>query len=454
MKKIFITLAATVMAGMGAVNAQSTQTGYFVDKYTYAYQMNPALANDFNFVSMPGLGNLNMAMRGNLHVSDVLYNVDGRTTTFLNPGVSADEVLGNLSDHNKIGTDIKINLISGGFKAWGGYNTVSLSARANVGASMPKSIFSLLKEGVSNRSYDISDMRISASAYAELALGHSRQITDQWRVGATLKFLIGGGAADARLNNARLDLGTDEWTITSDAEMRTNVSGTKYKTKVNDRTGRPYVNGLDFAFDGLNGFGLGLDLGAEFRLNEDWRFSASVLDLGFISWSGTQLATTDGPQTFTTDKYTFNADDDADNSFKNEWNRMRDDLSLLYQMDDKGDAGARTQSLSTTLNFGAEYTFPLYRPLKFGLLNTTRIAGQFSWTDFRLSANVSPCKAVSAGVSMSAGTYGVGFGWLLDIHTKGFGMFLGMDRTLGKTAKQGVPLNSNASINFGMNFPF
>lgn len=306
MKQTYLALAATVMAGMGVCRAQSTQSGYFVDQYTYAYQMNPAFGNDRNFVSMPGLGNLNIAMRGNLQVRDVLYNIDGKTTTFLNPGVSAEEVLGNLSDHNKVGADIKVNILSGGFKAWGGYNTVSLSARANVGASIPKSIFSLLKEGVSNQTYDISDMRVNAYAYAELGLGHSRQITEQLRVGATLKFLIGGAALDARLKDARLDLGTDEWTITSDAEMRANMKGTTYKTKVNKNTGRRYVSGLDLGFDGLNGFGLGLDLGAVYRLNEDWSFSASVLDIGFISWSDTQLATTDGPQTFTTDKYTFN----------------------------------------------------------------------------------------------------------------------------------------------------
>lgn len=454
MKQIYMALVAVAAASALTASAQSTQSGYFVDQYTYAYQMNPAFGLEKNFVSMPGLGNLNINMHGNLHVRDVLYNIDGKTTTFLNPGVSADEVLSNLSDKNKVGADVKINLLSGGFKAWGGYNTVSLSARVNAEASVPKSIFSLVKEGVSNQTYDISDMRVKASAYAELAFGHSRQLTEQLRVGAALKFLIGGGAADAKLHDAQLTLGTDEWTIRTDAEMKTNVKGMHYKTKWNKRTNRYYVNGVDFSFDGLNGFGIGLDLGAVYKLNEDWTFSASVLDLGFISWSDTQLATTNGEQTFTSDKYIFNPDDDAPNSFKHEWDRLRDDLSYLYQMDDAGSDGGRTTALATTLNFAAEYTFPLYRPLKFGLLNTTRIAGQFSWTDFRLSANVAPCKLFSAGINMSAGTYGVGFGWMLNLHTTGFNMFVGMDRTLGKLAKQGLPLNSNAAVNFGINFLF
>lgn len=454
MKRNIIALSLCVMAGIGSASAQSTQSGYFVDGYTYRYQMNPALGNDKNFVSMPGLGNLNLGLRGNLHLTNVLYNIDGKTTTFLNPGVSAQEVMSNLSDNNKLGLDVKVNILSAGFKAWGGYNTISLNARANAGIGLPKGIFSLLKEGISNRTYDISDLRATASAYAEIGLGHSRDIDDRLRVGATLKVLIGGGAVDAQLRDAHLDLGTDEWTITSDADIKTNLKGLKYQTKYDSHTDRTYVNGLDGSFNGITGFGLGLDLGATYRLNEDWSFSASVLDLGFISWSDTQLASTNGPQTFTTDKYTFNPDDDADNSFDKEWDRIRDDLSALYELEDMGSAGNRTQALNATLNFGAEYTFPLYRNLTFGLLNTTRIAGQFTWTDFRLSANVAPCKIFSAGVNMAAGTYGVGFGWLLNLHPTGFNLFLGMDHTFGKTAKQGVPLNSNASVNLGINFPF
>lgn len=55
---------------------------------------------------------------------------------------------------------------------------------------------------------------------------------------------------------------------------------------------------------------------------------------------------------------------------------------------------------------------------------------------------------------MAFGTFGTSFGWLLNFHTKGFNLFLGMDHTMGKVTKEFVPLSSNASLNFGMNFPF
>lgn len=444
---LFAAMTAAAVAG----NAQHTASGYFVDEYTYRYQMNPALGNERGFVTIPAIGNLNMGVHGNLHLNSVLYNVDGRTTTFMNPAISAATVMGNLHDVNRIGTSENITLLAAGFKAFGGYNTVTIGARVDLDAHLPKSIFSLLKEGVRNTTYDISDLGVYGNAYAELALGHSRNINKNLRVGGALKVLIGGGNVKANLRDARLTLGENDWTITTDADIMASVNGLSYKTTINDRTGHTYVDGVDVDCSGTNGVGIAFDLGAEYITPvKGLTVSAAFLDLGFISWKNNMLASTGGVKTFHTDRYTFNPDD----TFDSEWDKMRDDLSALYELEDMGDQGGRTAGLHATMNVGASYELPVYRKLKFGLLNTTRIGGDYSWTDFRLSANVAPCRAFSAGVNMSAGTYGVGFGWLLNLHVTGFNFFLGMDRMPGKLAKQGVPLNSNMAVNLGMNVLF
>ncbi|MCM1336991.1 MAG: DUF5723 family protein [Candidatus Amulumruptor caecigallinarius] len=456
--KLHKTLMVAGVAAALSVTAdaqQNTYSGYFIEGNLYRHQLNPAFGNDsLAYVAFPGLGNLNVGMHGNLHVDDILYNVNGRTTTFLNPAVDAGSFLSSLKDHNKVGADINIPILSGGFKAWGGYNTVSISARATVNASIPRSVFSLLKEGATNQTYDISDVRGRAYGYAELAFGHSRQITPKWRVGGKLKVLLGGADVDMKLSTANLTLGTDNWTATTDAEIRSSVKGLKYKTDVNDHTGHRYVSGMDVDGTGINGFGLGFDLGAAYTLNADWSFSAAVQDLGFIHWANDMLASTNGVQTFQTAVHTFSADGDAPNSFDNEWKKIRNELSALYELNDCGDAGGRTTGLNATINLAAQYTLPYYRKLTFGLLNSTRIAGKFTTTDFRLSANVAPVKVFSAGANFAVGTYGCSFGWMLNAHPKYFNFFIAMDHTLGKLAKQGLPLSSNGSINMGINFPF
>lgn len=446
---------AAMLAALTA-GAQNTRSGYFLDDYTYRFQLNPAFGNSRGFVAMPGIGNMNVGINGNIHVSDFFYNINGKTTTFMNPGVSAQEFLGSISDMNKLRVNAKFDILTVGFKAFGGYNTININARTEVGVNLPKSIFSLLKEGVSNRSYDIDDLRARGMGYAEFALGHSRDITKEWRVGASLKLLVGGAYVDAQMRRATMNLGTDFWTIESDAQINASLKGLTYDTDINGRTNHRYVSGADVDGAGIGGFGIGIDLGAVYSpaALKDWTFSASLLDLGFISWNNNMLASTNGVKKFNTDEYTFNVDDDASNSFENEWDRMKDKLSALYELDDMGDQGSRTTSLATTFNLGAEYTLPVYRQLSFGLLNTTRINGSYSWTDFRLSANVAPVKCFDASVNLAAGTLGAGFGWLLNLHVPGFNMFLGMDHTFAKLAKGVcVPMSSNASFNFGLNFP-
>lgn len=453
LKKLIYTAITVLAAGSGAM-AQTTTSGYFVDDYTYRFQMNPAYSNSKNFVAIPALGNINVAMRGSLHVKDVLYNVNGQTTTFMNPLVSVDEVMKNLGNSNRLGVDLNIPIIATGFKAWGGYNTFTLSARTSVGVKLPGSLFSFLKEGVSNQNYDLGGTRAFGTAYGEIALGHSHDINSKLRVGATMKFLIGLGDVSANFKTANLDLNENDWRVTTEAELNTSLKGMNYTTAVNKNTGHEYVDGIDNDTFGLNGFGMAFDLGASYQLTKDWELSLAVLDFGFISWNENHLATTYGEKTFNTDRYTFSADDEAPNSFENEWNNIRDDISAIYELDNAGNTGGRTTMLGATLNVGAKYTLPVYRNLNFGVLNTTRIQGAFSWTDFRFSANIAPVKWLDGGINMAAGTYGVGFGWILNIHPSGFNLFVGMDHTIAKTTKQFVPLSSNVSFNLGMNILF
>lgn len=457
MKKIiYSTVAAGVMmASAASLSAQNTYSGYFLDNYTYRSEMNPAFGSDRNYVGFPALGNINLAMRGNLHVNSVLYKYDGKTVLFTNPNIGVSEAMSKFHDKNRIGADVKLNILNAGFKAFGGYNNIGINVVTGVQAHIPGSFFSLAKEGISNSTYDIRNIRAHADAYAELVLNHSHDIKQVpgLRVGGSLKVLLGAGNIDAYFHDADLTLGENSWTARTNADIYASVKGLTYKTDVNKHTGKTYVSGADFDSPGINGFGLALDLGAEYKW-KDFRFSAALLDLGFISWGNTQYATTGGEKYVETDAFTFNVDNDADNSFENEFHRLRDQASELYQLENRGDIGTRTRMLGATLNLAAEYEFPLYRKLSFGLLNSTRIQGEYTWTQFRLSANVIPVKCFSATANMAVGTYGFSFGWLANVKVTGFNLFLGMDHTFGKLAKQGVPLSSNAAFNFGIDFPF
>lgn len=441
------TLFAMLPASAGAQNLQS---GYFDDNYLYRFQSNPAFGNEgHGFVAMPGLGNLNLSTNGTIGLNHIFYNINGKTTTMLNPGVSAAEVLDGLKDKCRLGVNLRETVIAFGFSGMGGYNTVSVNARADIGISLPKDIFRLAKQGLENSTYDLSNLNVRGAGWAEVALGHSRQINKKLRVGATLKVLVGVASFQSNVNTASLQLHDNTWIANVDAELQGSLKNLRYKTGYNEDTRRDYVNGVEIEdFSPVSGYGAAVDLGATYRLNDDWEFSASLLDLGFISWDNNHVASTRGLQQVSTDEYSFNVDNN------DSWDKFKDNLSMLYQLEDLGDTGSRISGIGATMNIGAQYTLPVYRRAKFGFLNTTRFNGPFSWTDFRLSANVEPFKCFSAGVNFGMGTFGPSFGWIVNLKAPGFNFFVASDHTPGKLAKQGVPLNSNLNLNLGMNFPF
>lgn len=443
-------MAAVIAMLPVCASAQNLQSGYFDDNYLYRFQSNPAFGNEgHGFVAMPGLGNLNAGTSGTIGVENIFYNVNGKTTTLLNPGVSASEVLDGLKDKNRLGINMRETVLAFGFSGLGGHNTFSISARADMGFSLPKDIFRLAKEGLENTTYDLSHLNARGAGWAEIALGHSHKINDRLRIGATLKLLAGVASVQTNVNTASLQLREDTWVAGVDAELQTSLKNIRYKTKYNEDTRRNYVNGIEIEdFSPISGYGMAVDLGAVYRLNDDWEFSASLLDLGFISWDNNHVASTNGLQQVVTDDYSFNVDNN------DSWDKFKDNLTMLYQLEDLGDTGSRMSGIGATMNIAAQYTLPVYRRAKFGLLSTTRFNGPFTWTDFRLSANIEPVNCLSAGVNLGMGTFGPSFGWIVNLKAPGFNLFVATDHTPCKLAKPGVPLNSNADFNFGINFPF
>lgn len=454
MLKKYILSAFIALAAIAGVQAQTnTYSGYFLDEFLYRHQMNPAFGNSENFVGFPVLGNLSVGMQGNLHLSKLLYNLDGKTVLFTNPNLPDGEV-GKFGNKNSLGVNVRENIINVGFKALGGYNTVGISVVANTQIAAPGSLLNMLREGISNKTYDIHNFMVHANAYAEVALNHSREIKQVpgLRVGASLKLLVGVANLSGKFKRAHLSLGENSWDILSEAEIYASGKGFDWETDYNENANRHYVSGIKMDdFSAPNGFGAAVDLGATYKWN-DFNFSLAILDLGGIKWNHTKKASTNGVAEFKSEDYIFKVNGDES---EDTWDQIKDDISAIYQLEEQPGSVSRSTMQGATLNAGVEYELPYYRPLTFGLLNTTRMCGGYTWTEFRLSANVTPVKYVSAGANLVAGTYGVGFGWLLNFTTgKGFNLFLGMDRIPGKLAKQGVPLNSNANFNFGIDFPF
>ena len=86
--------------------------------------------------------------------------------------------------------------------------------------------------------------------------------------------------------------------------------------------GHEYVSGADVGAKGTTvSAGFAGAVYEAWKALNDFTFSWALCPVHPIRFN--MLATTHGDKTFNTDKYTFNVDDDAPNSFDNEWTDER-----------------------------------------------------------------------------------------------------------------------------------
>lgn len=452
-----------MLAVAGGAMAQGLNSAYYTDDYKFRHDMNPAFGNTDNYVSIPVLGNVNVNVHGNFGYQDVIMDnpmypntSDKKMTTFMNPYISASKALEGFSNgDNRIAGDVGIMLLSGGFSAFGGYNTIELSSKTSFGMSLPYELFEFAKN-IGNKTYNIGDINVHAMSYAELALGHSRQINEKLRVGAKVKFLFGLGRADLKLQNMKADLApNDKWTVSGQAVADVSMKGFSYVTETDeyndpDRGEYDKVGDVDLDGFGLSGFGMAVDLGAVYQINEDWRVNAAVLDLGFISWSNNMQAVNRSDMFEFGGFHDISVKDGSGVDIEEQTDKYGDQIADFINLKDNGDQGGRTTGIGATINVGAEYNLPVYRKITFGALSSTRIKGAYTWTEGRLSANWTPLSWIDGGVSFAVNNFTASMGWVLNIHPKGYNFFIGMDHLLGKMSKEYIPLSSNASINLGM----
>lgn len=375
MKTIYRNLFTAALMAVGcSAAAQTINSAYFTEDYKFRHMLNPAFGNEQNYVSIPALGNISVNTHGNFGYRDVIMSnpmypslSDKKMTTFMNPYISAEDALSGFSTgNNRITGDVSLTILSAGFKAFGGYNTIEINSRTTTGVSLPYELFEFAKN-TGNHSYDIGDINAHAQSFAEIAFGHSRQINDKLRLGAKLKVLVGLGRADVKMRNMKADLtAEDKWTITGEATADVSMKGFSYvseEKKYNIEGSGTYerVNDVDLDGVGVGGFGMAIDLGGVYEINEDWTVSASVLDLGFISWTNDMLAENRSKSFVFNGFHDVSVTSDRGEEIDTKVDRYGDQLADFANLTDMGDKGGRSTGIGATINVGAEYTLPVYR---------------------------------------------------------------------------------------------
>lgn len=362
-----------------------------------------------------------------------------------------------LHKRNYINTEYQADLFSLGFGGDGKYMSFNIAVKGQTFFRYPENLFSIT-EG--NLNYDHNHptggtdyktlelgFGMMSMQWAEIGFGYSQEINHKLTVGGRFKYLKGMAIADVRsaqvaLSARETDDMPSELVVNTDFRIRTSPLPYDLPADENgyidfdtltsdDYDVIPENFGEDFSSDFMfNGnFGLGVDLGAIYKFNEQLSVSASVVDLGFLRWKGyPREFESKGEYVFPGVEIGYDQENEeiaivdhyntGDEDF---WTtQLGDTIKSSFQLKPESDA-AFSKSLTTKVFLGA--TYRLNKNLYFNALSKIWFYDRRPHPSFTLSSNVDFLNAwtFSLAYSMMHRSYnniGMGFGMRLGpLHT-------------------------------------
>lgn len=287
MKKLLIIFCLFFLAKM---QAQNKQILYGFDKIPQGLLLNPGGESSYKYhIGVPLISGL--SANGNISgitIADVFRDDGIGAFAGSDFNTKVDNALLQLGDKDYASANAQIDVLNFGYKLnKRDYLSFGFYEEVDVFVGFPKQLFTLINEGNANRigeTFTASNVAVKAEVLGVLHAGISRRYNNRITAGARLK--IYSGALNINSNNNtgsfRTNLGEDgiyRHTLSNlDAEL--NTSGVYDENDESVSTGD--VIGNTFFSRNL---GVGIDVGFTFHATEQLEFTASLLDIGFVSYS-------------------------------------------------------------------------------------------------------------------------------------------------------------------------
>ena len=206
--------------------------------------------------------------------------------------------LDGLDQQNQASMDISVNLLDLGFRI-GKRNYFNFFANENMNAAMsyPRSmaemLFNVGNSKIVDRTYDIQTYRLNVLQYRAIGLGYTRQITNKLSAGIRVKSLMGISHVQTLNDSMRFVSDKDDRYFGVLGNLSFMSSGASnldpyYATLGNLNFSNLAVQALQrnpsTYFQNTGNKGFAVDLGLQYRINDEIDLYASVLNVGSITW--------------------------------------------------------------------------------------------------------------------------------------------------------------------------
>lgn len=239
-----------------------------------ANYVNPAFSPKSKIIiGLPLISSTYIAVEGPIGLNDILSPGNGDSLK-----LDTDAILDALNTNNQVDIQGSASLLFLGLNLKNSFMTLSFNSRIDGGFSFPGSALELIITGpnsdqTGSKTIKLNDFDLKASAFNELAFSYNRELNDKLVVGGKVKYLQG-------LVNLNLD-GLNGQITTNIDSINISSNPWSFQTSGLDTIGN--ASSGYFLFQNKN-VGFAFDFGAQYKINDNIKVSASVLDLGSITW--------------------------------------------------------------------------------------------------------------------------------------------------------------------------
>ena len=424
-----IAIICIMVFSAGVIKAQQGNTFYYMNKVSQSTYFNPAYQSPYKVT----VGGFMLPVVGQLPPT-MYYNVASSGFQFSNfihegTGDKADSLvmdpqglIDQMRTANHVRMNTHIDLLHVGITTENNaYLTFSITEKINTGFSLPRDLFELAWYGnnyfrENNEKVLLSDLNVNFTHYREFAGGFSTEVIEGLTVGGRAKVLFGLSNVHTKINELSLFTNQDDYGITAvaDAEVYINTPvPVEYDRDSVEFTVDSLWNEnmkIGSYLSNMKNPGFGLDIGATYKINNDFTAYFSVNDIGFISWGSNPLhLSTDGTFTFRGIEVDFFADEEE---FDENMEEFAD--SVLHIFAPVDDNNTYLTWLPTDIYVGGQYHF--HDMLDFGALYRMELYQRNALHSLTLSANSNLTDWFSAHLSysmMNNSYNNIGFGFMI-----------------------------------------
>ncbi|MDO5760997.1 MAG: DUF5723 family protein, partial [Bacteroidota bacterium] len=269
-----------------------------------------------------------------------------------------------LKDNNYFDIDFNTSLLGFGFSV----NKVNhfsfdLSLTVESRLNFTEHLFTLLTDGTNSHEKEFSifgDKFASATSYLAASFGYARDINEKLTIGGSFKLYFGLLNIKSERTDINVEFDGETMSTISNIEINTANAFANWSMKSAldaDEDGLYFDDVTNVGGNIFKNKGMGIDLGATYKINDEMTVSASVLDLGYITWkSNTVNIHSKHPNTRVEFAGAQTQYDNMGNDLEAYFEDLRDSLQYAFDLT-TSDNGSYTTMLPTKFYIGYSYNF-------------------------------------------------------------------------------------------------